>query len=204
MHPKIVFIRFEMSENLNTSHGQYIPENLEVKRTVRVLDTGSKEANVEILNCLKDYDVRFLENVKIQYFNLSYSDKLDICRKIMSIYALVINMQQRSKNNFLNQRAADVLAFYMTMGYSKETKNVIVEALDTNIKNLNQINAELTKKMFLIRDPYNAQKRSLSPELQKLKQFFLDIDCDTVSCNIRFKKRKEVRPSDLKVLEDDK
>ena len=58
--------------------------------------------------------------------------------------------------------------------------------------------------MFLIRDPYNAQKRSLSPELQKLKQFFLDIDCDTVSCNIRFKKRKDVRPADIKVLEDDK
>lgn len=188
----------------DTESNNSLSERIELKKVVRVLDTGSKETNIEILNCLKEYDVRFLENVKIQYFNLSYSDKLDICRKIMSIYALVINMQQRSKNNFLNQRAADVLAFYMTMGYSKETKNVIVEALDTNIKNLNQINAELTKKMFLIRDPYNAQKRSLSPELQKLKQFFLDIDCDTVSCNIRFKKRKDVRPADIKVLEDDK
>lgn len=188
----------------DTENNNSLSERIELKKVVRVLDTGSKETNIEILNCLKEYDVRFLENVKIQYFNLSYSDKLDICRKIMSIYALVINMQQRSKNNFLNQRAADVLAFYMTMGYSKETKNVIVEALDTNIKNLNQINAELTKKMFLIRDPYNAQKRSLSPELQKLKQFFLDIDCDTVSCNIRFKKRKDVRPADIKVLEDDK
>ena len=187
-----------------TENNNSLSERIELKKVVRVLDTGSKETNIEILNCLKEYDVRFLENVKIQYFNLSYSDKLDICRKIMSIYALVINMQQRSKNNFLNQRAADVLAFYMTMGYSKETKNVIVEALDTNIKNLNQINAELTKKMFLMRDPYNAQKRSLSPELQKLKQFFLDIDCDTVSCNIRFKKRKDVRPADIKVLEDDK
>lgn len=188
----------------DTENNNSLSERIELKKVVRVLDTGSKETNIEILNCLKEYDVRFLENVKIQYFNLSYSDKLDICRKIMSIYALVINMQQRSKNNFLNQRAADVLAFYMTMGYSKETKNVIVEALDTNIKNINQINAELTKKMFLIRDPYNAQKRSLSPELQKLKQFFLDIDCDTVSCNIRFKKRKDVRPADIKVLEDDK
>lgn len=188
----------------DTENNNSLSERIELKKVVRVLDTGSKETNIEILNCLKEYDVRFLENVKIQYFNLSYSDKLDICRKIMSIYALVINMQQRSKNNFLNQRAADVLAFYMTMGYSKETKNVIVEVLDTNIKNLNQINAELTKKMFLIRDPYNAQKRSLSPELQQLKQFFLDIDCDTVSCNIRFKKRKDVRPADVKVLEDDK
>lgn len=188
----------------DTENNNSLSERIELRKVVRVLDTGSKETNIEILNCLKEYDVRFLENVKIQYFNLSYSDKLDICRKIMSIYALVINMQQRSKNNFLNQRAADVLAFYMTMGYSKETKNVIVEALDTNIKNLNQINAELTKKMFLIRDPYNAQKRSLSPELQQLKQFFLDIDCDTVSCNIRFKKRKDVRPADVKVLEDDK
>lgn len=175
-----------------------ILNDIDIKKTVKIIDSGSKETNIEVMSCLKDYDVRFLENVKIQYFNLSFNDKLDICRKIMSIYALIVNLHH--KTTFLKQRTADVLAFYMAMGYSQNTKEYILEALETNSKNLNQINSELTKKMFLLRDPHNSQKRTLSVELQQLRDFFLNDESESVSFNIRFRKRKDAAPSEPKIV----
>lgn len=166
-----------------------VSKDEETRKPICILDTGCKEKNSQISDLLKPLEVRFLENVKMQYFKLIYSDRLDICRKIMAVYALMVNLHH--KENFLKQRTADVLAFYMAMGYSQETKAVVVEALETNFKNLNQINAELTRKMFLIRDPFNSQKRSLNPELQQLRDFFLNTESETVSCNIRFEKRKQ-------------
>lgn len=187
-----------MESNSGKHKYHKILNDIDIKKTVKIIDSGSKETNIEVMGCLKNYDVRFLENVKIQYFNLSYNDKLDICRKIMSIYALIVNLHH--KTTFLKQRTADVLAFYMAMGYSQNTKEYILEALETNSKNLNQINSELTKKMFLLRDPYNSQKRTLSVELQKLRDFFLNDESESVSFNIRFRKRKEVAPSEPKIV----
>ena len=64
-----------------------------------------------------------------------------------------------------------------------------MEVLEINIKNLNQVNYELTRKMFLVRDPYNSQKRSLSIELQQLRDSLLDNEGNSTSLNIRFKKK---------------
>ena len=162
-------------------------EDIEVRKPIRIIDTGSDKTNLEIKETLRDFEVRFLENVKIQYFGLTFSDKLDFCRKMMSIYALIVNLHHRT--NYLKQRSADVLAFYMAMGYSQETKDIIMEVLEINIKNLNQVNYELTRKMFLVRDPYNSQKRSLSIELQQLRDSLLDNEGNSTSLNIRFKKK---------------
>ena len=155
-----------MESNSGKHKYHKILKDIDIKKTVKIIDSGSKETNIEVMSCLKDYDVRFLENVKIQYFNLSFNDKLDICRKIMSIYALIVNLEE----------------------------------LETNSKNLNQINSELTKKNFLLRDPHNSQKRTLSVELQKLRDFFLNDESESVSFNIRFRKRKEVAPNEPKIV----
>lgn len=187
-----------MEENKNKPK---IFQTIEPEKSVRVLDTGSEKMNLDVKNCLTEegYDVRFLENVKIQYFNIIFSDKLDICRKIMTIYALIVNLHH--SESFLKQKGAEVLAFYMAMGYSQSTKDMIVKALETNIRNLNQINAELTRKKFLVRDPYNTQKRSLCQELQRLRDFFLDAGQES-SFNIRFRKRTDEMNKGFEIVSD--
>lgn len=105
-------------------------------------------------------------------FTLDYKDNWLLVRQILRIYALVTNINKG--DNFLRSRLADVLSFYILFDYSKETKNLIIKSLKITNKNLNQINAELTEKKFLIRDLHNFRKKHLSKDLVSLKKYFLD------------------------------
>lgn len=110
-------------------------------------------------------------SVNVYGIPITYKDKLDLLKKVLRIYASVININ--TNKNYLRPRLVDVLAFYILFGYTKDTKKLILESLKMDIKNLNQINSELTKKKFLIRDANNFTKKHISKELEGLNDYFI-------------------------------
>jgi hypothetical protein len=113
-----------------------------------------------------------MNGYKIHGSRVEYSDDLDLMKKVLNIYAKIINIDR--DDNFLSPRLVNVLSFYMLRGYSKETKKLILESLDINVANLNQINAELTRKGCLERDKYNHSHKNLSPSLEELKNYLME------------------------------
>lgn len=108
---------------------------------------------------------------QIYGYEVSFKDKLDLLRKVLNIHATLTNLNK--EKNHLRPKLVDVLSFYILMGYSKETKEMILESMGITVKNLNQINSELTKKGYLVRDTMNFRIKHLSNELKMLKGYFL-------------------------------
>lgn len=109
---------------------------------------------------------------KVYGCSVSYVDKLDMTSKVLNVYACVVNINKGE--NHLRPRLVQVLAFYLLMSYCNETKQLIQESLGITLKNLNQINSELTKKGYLLRDSRNHRRRHLSKELEIIKNYFVD------------------------------
>ena len=112
-----------------------------------------------------------LSDIKIYGSKIIFTDDLDLMKKVLNIYAKIVNIEKKS--NYLSPRLVNVLSFYMLKGYSKETKVLIQKSLDINVTNLNQINAELTKKKCLVKDEYNFSTKHLSESLENLKLYFI-------------------------------
>jgi len=104
-------------------------------------------------------------------YNLKFKDDLDLLNKILSIYAAIVNLNEG--NNHLRPKLVQVISFYILFGYSVDTKNTIMESLNITKKNLNQINSELTRKNYLLRDAFNFRTKHLSKELKEVKSYFL-------------------------------
>ena len=115
-----------------------------------------------------------ISEVEIFGYKLTFSDDLDLMRKVINLYAKVINIEL--VGNFICTRHINALSFYVLKGYSKETKTLIKESLGINTTSLNQINAELTKKGFLTHDPYNFRQKHLSENLKGLRKYFMEGD----------------------------
>lgn len=126
-------------------------------------------------------------SINVYGYPVSYSDKLDLLRKVLKVHAVVTNIDKNE--NFLRPKLVDVLSFYILMDYSKETRDIILDSLDITQKNLNQINSELTKKKYLIRDNNNFRKKHLSKELKMLKKYFLEGDYKKIFL-VSFKEKK--------------
>ena len=164
-----------------------LPKLEEEKPKVRIITTNSEKWDDTIRHELSEFEVYFLEDVKMQFFKIGFESPLDFFTNVMKVYAVIANIKFKQKN-YLRDRDVEVLAFYMTFGFSKETKNLILETFKINAKNLNQLNSELTRKGFLIRDPYNANKRYISQELQMLQNLFTEANQRGAALNFRFHK----------------
>lgn len=122
--------------------------------------------------------------------NVSFDNEMTLIKSVLTIYSSIENLNtiyqdskrkpsdkklKSSKSKYLRPRLIDVLTFYVYKGYSTETKNEIKDTFrNINTQNLNQINAELTAKGYLIKDTYNFRKKHLNPQLQALRKYFLE------------------------------
>lgn len=102
---------------------------------------------------------------------MKYKSDLDKINRIVSIYSILVN--GNLDYNHIRPRCVEILSYYILYGYKTSTKEKIWETGITK-KNLNQINSELTKKGYLITDKGNLHNKHLSPELMKIKEYFLD------------------------------
>lgn len=98
---------------------------------------------------------------------------LDKVNRIVSIFSIIKNGNLGYTH--IRPRCVEVLSYYILFGYSKSTKNLIHETGITD-KNLNQINSELQKKGYLIKDRGNLHNRHLAEELVTIRKYFMDED----------------------------
>lgn len=100
-------------------------------------------------------------------YSISSKGDLDLINKLLNIYSAI------QGDKFLRPKLISVLAFYIKFDYSVDTKKMIMDSLDIKVENLNQINAELTKKGCLMRDSRNFKKKHLSDDMISLRNYFL-------------------------------
>ena len=103
-----------------------------------------------------------------------YKDELDKIDKCLKMYALMVN--ETLGELHLRPRLVEVLGFYLLKGYNSEAKDLIVNTIGIERQNLNQINSELTRKGYLIIDPYNYRTKKLNAGLTQLKEYIEDND----------------------------
>ena len=100
-------------------------------------------------------------------YQVKTESRLDLMKKSVAIFATLERV--RTGQIMIRRKLEDVVAFYALNGYNLETKKMIMETLKISSDNLTQINAELSKKGYLIRDENNYRKKRLHPDILRLK-----------------------------------
>lgn len=104
--------------------------------------------------------------------NVAYRSKQDTCLTALKVYDLLESRKKEippSRKGILN-----VLAYYAIYGYNKPTKKLVRDSLGIKAKNLDQINSELTRKGYLVKDEYNYTNKHLSIEIEKISNYCKD------------------------------
>lgn len=102
-----------------------------------------------------------------------YDNSYELMRKFITLFSVSDNMTHGDSH--LRPRLVEILTYYVLEGYSKETKNLILDSIPgLKVTNLNQMNSELKSKGYLIVDKYMAHNRHLAPELLDLKKYVLE------------------------------
>lgn len=127
-----------------------------------------------------------MSKTQVFAYNLKFNNDWLLIRALLKIYSITLNIKKESV--YLRPKLVDVLAYYILLGYSDETKEIILKSLKIKRTNLNQINAELTKKKFLKVDPYNLRKKYISKDLESLRDYFLDSEKEKKLFLINFQK----------------
>ena len=111
------------------------------------------------------------KNSPIYGYTLEFGSRLDLMKKAVTIFAALEALKAGEVK--IREKLIDVLTFYSLNGYNRDTKKMIMETLQISSDNLTQINAELTKSGYLIRDSNNFRKKTLHPDLESLKNLFI-------------------------------
>ena len=99
-----------------------------------------------------------------------FSNDLEKLQKAIAWYSLMTNLFDGKDR--LRPRLIEVLAYYVKLGYSSRTKDFILQSIPSLKRtNLNQINSDLQRSGYLVKDKMNESLRHLNPSLQKLKDF---------------------------------
>lgn len=109
---------------------------------------------------------------KLFTYRTDFTDRFELLKKVLTVDSVIRGIN--GETNRLRPQMINVLACYCLYGYNEETKVLIMDILDINRKNLNQINSLLTGAGYLIRDSRNYRIRHLSPQIQKIVDFFND------------------------------
>lgn len=108
------------------------------------------------------------------YLNkMKIESDLDKINKVVSIFSIIKNGNLGYCH--IRPRCVQVISYYILFGYSRETRELI-QSLGIKLKNLNQINSELTKKGYLVKDDKNFHNKHLSNELKKIKDYFMNTE----------------------------
>jgi hypothetical protein len=103
----------------------------------------------------------------IYAYPVKTDSRLDLMKKAVAIFATLERV--RTGRVKIRRKLEQVLAFYALQGYNTEAKQMITQTLGISSDNLTQINAELTRNGYLIRDKNNFRKKYLHPDILRLK-----------------------------------
>lgn len=119
------------------------------------------------------YYVKIVLKLKPKIFGklYKYESSLEFIQKIIDIY-ITLN----DNKNKLLQREKEALAYYIMYGYSQETVKDIETSLSKEVDGnyVRVINNALRKKQYLIKDERNKNKNYLSPDMLKIKEYYVE------------------------------
>lgn len=103
--------------------------------------------------------------MKITKYPLVYSSDNDLYLKMLDIMNILLNWE-------ITEDQKKILTFYMRFGYSRRTKELILE--ETKIKSIDSLNTQnytMRGKGLLVESKRNKNVSELSEELIKIKDF---------------------------------
>lgn len=112
--------------------------------------------------------------MNIYAFNSKYTDKLELIRKVLTLNTMVKYVN--GGDDKFRPMLINVMSFYCIYGYNDETKDLVIDSLNINRKNLNQINSQLTKAGYLVKDTRNYKRKNLSKEMEAIVDYFVKDD----------------------------
>lgn len=100
------------------------------------------------------------------FFSLEakYKTEIELYKSVLKCYNLIC-----SKG--MTEREIDFLSMYLKYGYNRETRKIIRESYDVNSNYIGVLNHTLKTKGFLIKDERNENKKHLSEDLIRIKEF---------------------------------
>lgn len=107
---------------------------------------------------------------KIFSYKTDFTDKFELMKKVLTVDSVIRGVNGEADR--LRPQLINVLACYCLYGYNEESKVLIMDILGINRKNLNQINSLLGRLGYLVRDSHNYRLRHLSPQVQKIVDYF--------------------------------
>lgn len=124
--------------------------------------------------------------MKAQIFGklYSYENSLEFIQKILDVYVVLSNNKEK-----LLQREKEALAYYIIYGYSQESVKDIETSLSRGVDGnyVRVINNALRRKQYLIKDERIKNKNHLSPDMLKIKEYYVENKGTTFM--IQFKKK---------------
>lgn len=124
---------------------------------------------------------------KLYGYHSNFTDKFELIKKVLTLNSVIKSINGRETR--LRPALINILAFYCLYGYSEDTKKIILDTLDMNRKHLNQINSQLTKQGYLVKDTKRYNNRTLSPEMIELINYFFDENNKNKVLMVRFNER---------------
>lgn len=103
---------------------------------------------------------------------INSENDIELLTGIINLYCLAKQLKLGDDKKLRNKLIV-LLSYYVKYGYSKDTKNLAAESLNTTHLNINTMNSELTKKGYLLVDSMNHHKKYLNKELEQLRNYYL-------------------------------
>lgn len=129
------------------------------------------QKEIEKTDQAKGADLAKVAVEPIYGYTLTYESRLELMHKAVTVFATLEALKHGEVK--IRKKLIEVLTFYSLNGYNKATKDMIIETMEISSDNLTQINSELSKSGYLIRDTNNLRKKTLHPDLERLKNVFI-------------------------------
>lgn len=127
--------------------------------------------------------------MNIYKVDIEYNNSHEMFRHFLTVYSTVSNIKHGG--TYIRPQLVKVLTFYLLKGYNETTKDLIINSIKgMTRKNLNQINSELQKKGYLIKDKYAHTLRHLNQPLKDIKAYIESSNQDPLMLLATFNKKK--------------
>ena len=113
---------------------------------------------------------------KIPYLEITFQNEFELIEKLLRIYDISKPIVKDSNGKELRLRnfERDILKYYIRYGYSKETKNLIVEDTGKKLNAIVQTDFLLKESGYLEDLEHNYRMKKLNSHLEKIREDFIN------------------------------
>lgn len=125
-------------------------------------------------------------DAQIPYLEIPFKNDFDLIDKLLKIYDLT--KERRKDEKPLRKFERDILIYYIRYGYSKETKDIIIDDTGKKPNAIIQTDFLLKQGGYLQDLEHNYRMKKLNPQLEMIRDKF--INTKNRACGVWFKQTK--------------